>query len=69
MLQSNKKIFNLTKDSILLMKYVFVDDGIDFKKVFSEASLFFEEGENTLNEGGFSGERKNLILGRIDRKN
>ncbi len=41
MLQSNKKIFNLTKDSILLMKYVFVDDGIDFKKVFSEASLFF----------------------------
>lgn len=52
MLQSNKKIFNLTKDSILLMKYVFVDDGIDFKKVFSEASLFFEEAENTLNEGG-----------------
>ncbi len=69
MLQSNKKIFNLTKDSILLMKYVFVDDGIDFKKVFSEASLFFEEAENTLNKGGFSGERKNLILGRIDRKN
>jgi len=51
------------------MKYVFVDDRIDFKKVFSEASLFFEEGENTLNEGGFSGERKILILGRIDRKN
>lgn len=40
-MQSNKKIFNLTKDSILLMKYVFVNGGIDFKKVSAGASLFF----------------------------
>ncbi len=43
MLQSNKKIFNLTKDSILLMKYVFVDDGIDFKKVSVGATLFLRK--------------------------
>lgn len=43
MLQSNKKIFNLTKDSILLMKYVFVDDGIDFKKVSVGATLFWRK--------------------------
>lgn len=43
MLQSNKKIFNLTKDSFLLMKYVLVNDRIDFKKVSIEATLFLRK--------------------------